>query len=73
MEENKYTITDIKPKKGDWAVSTEYTKPVPRLVSSIIVGDEEILGFDLSKTDSWFKWLPLRDHHKKVIIHNVQS
>lgn len=66
MTKDEYIITDEIPKEGDYAINPEDPKRKPRLV--VRYSDENpTLGMHLEPS-SWFKWLPLRDSHRKVIF-----
>jgi len=62
----KYIILDEMPKEGDFGINPEDPNKKPRKVERYSK-ENDTLGMRLEKT-SWFNWLPLRNHHRKVIL-----
>jgi len=60
----KYTITNEMPQEGDWGIDPEAPDRKPRKVERL---SNDTLGMRL-ESPSWFEWLPLRTHHKKVVF-----
>ena len=61
-----YKITDQVPKEGDYGINPDASNIEPRLVERISETNGR-LGMRLSPS-SLFKWMPLRDHHRKVVF-----
>jgi len=66
IDMQKYTITDEMPKEGDWGINPEAPDRKPRIVERFS-NDNNTLGMRL-EPPSWFEWLPLRKHHRKVVF-----
>ena len=64
IEMQKYTVLDEEPKEGDYAISLEAPDGEPRKVERFSE-ENDTLGMRL-EPPSWFEWLPLRKHHRKV-------
>jgi len=64
IEMQKYTVLDEEPKEGDYAINLEAPDGKPRKVERFSE-ENDTLGMRL-EPPSWFEWLPLRKHHRKV-------
>lgn len=62
----KYKILDTQPEEGDYGINPRDPKRKPRLVERYS-DNNTTLGMRI-ESPSWFGWLPLRSHHRKVIL-----
>lgn len=65
--DTKYQITERTPREGDYAININKANAKPRKVFRNSFG---YLGFPITKPGSWFKWKPLNDNYKKILILN---
>jgi hypothetical protein len=69
MENVNYIISDEAPNEGDYGITPFAPDRKPRLV---VKNNSGILGMELSKR-SWFSWMPLEKHHRKVIFKSQKK
>ena len=63
-----YTILDEIPKEGDYGINPKAPDKKPRLV--VRYSDENSTLGMILESPSWFKWMPLRNSHRKVVFNN---